>query len=287
MIDLHTHSTFSDGSLTPEELVQEALRRNLSAIALTDHDTVTGILHFLEACKKYQIKGIPGIEFSVDDELTDGGQIHLIGLFIDHNSPEINKYAQSMKQHRIERNVKIVKKLKQLRIKISTKDVEKESTDGVLGRAHIARVLIKKEVVASVQEAFDKLLGPGKPAFVPKPRFMAEEIISLIKNANGIAILAHPIYLNFKSTQELYEFIRNLADYGLDGVEIFYPNTPKKMVHRLLKITDKLNLLISGGSDYHGKIIRPEVNLGTGRGDLYIPDCLLEKMEEYRKKIKI
>lgn len=287
MIDLHTHSTFSDGSLTPEELVQEALRRNLSAIALTDHDTVTGIPHFLKACKKYQIKGIPGIEFSVDDELTDGGQIHLIGLFIDHNSPEINKYAQSMKQHRIERNVKIVKKLKQLRIKISTKDVEKESTDGVLGRAHIARVLIKKEVVASVQEAFDKLLGPGKPAFVPKPRFMAEEIISLIKNANGIAILAHPIYLNFKSTQELYEFIRNLADYGLDGVEIFYPNTPKKMVHRLLKIADKLNLLISGGSDYHGKIIRPEVNLGTGRGDLYIPDCLLEKMEEYRKKIKI
>jgi len=280
MIDLHTHSTFSDGSLTPEELVKEAKKNRLSALALTDHDTVSGIPHFLKACQKYKIKGIPGIEFSVNDELSDGGQIHIIGLFIDHTSAEINKYARSMKKFRIERNKKIVNKLQEMDIPITIAEVQEESTDGVLGRAHIARVLIKKEVVLSVQEAFDKLIGPGKPAFVPKPRFMAEEIIGLIKNAGGLSILAHPMHLNFKSSIKLYDFIQSLAGYGLNGIEIFYPNTPKKTVNQLLKIADELELLISGGSDYHGKTIRPEINLGTGRGDLHIPDCLLEEMEK-------
>ncbi|MCK5077971.1 MAG: PHP domain-containing protein [Calditrichia bacterium] len=283
MIDLHTHSTFSDGSLTPEQLVKEAVKCNLSAIALTDHDTVSGIPNFLKACKKHRIKGIPGIEFSVNDELSGGGQVHLIGLFIDHHSTVINKYAKAMKQHRIERNRKIVEKLNQAGIVITAKDVENENADGVLGRVHIAKALIKKRMISSVQEAFDTLIGPGKPAFVPKPRFQAEEIINMIHQANGIAILAHPLYLNFASNK-ITPFINELVKYGLDGVEVFYPNTPKKIVHTLLKIVEEKKLLISGGSDYHGKPIRPEVNLGTGRGDIYIPDNLLKEMEEYRNK---
>ncbi len=284
MIDLHTHSTFSDGTLTPEELVQKAVESELSALALTDHDTVAGLPRFMKACFERGITGVPGVEFSVDDELGNEGQLHILGLFIDYTSPLIMQYARKMKEKRLKRNERIIAILKQNNIEIDNKEVLKLSGVGVPGRVHIAGIMVKKGYVKSVQQAFDLYLGPGKKAFIPKPKFPPQTIIDLIHDLGGISILAHPVYLKLPSIKMLKNYVKNLIDLGLDGIEIFYSNTPKNITSALLQLCAEHDLLISGGSDFHGIEVRPDIRLGSGASNLYIPDILLEKMQTYLRK---
>lgn len=285
MIDLHTHSIYSDGSLSPTELVKKAKKIGISALALTDHDNADGLSEFIKACNTFHIEGIPGVEFSVEEDEETGKQLHIVGLFIEYESKVMEEFARHMKSKRLDRAVKIIKKLNSLGFNFQNTDIENIQRHNMIGRSHIAALMLKKGYISTIQEGFEKWLGAGKPAFVPKPSFNPGWIIELIHKMKGLAILAHPVLLQYNTYEKLYTTIKNLKEKGLDGVEVFYPFTPVKLAHRLLDWCQELDLLVSGGSDFHGLEIKPNVFLGTGDGNLYIPAILLHKMKEKRKKM--
>lgn len=280
MIDLHTHSTFSDGSLTPTQLVLEARTAGIEYLALTDHDTGKGLDEFIAACKENGIYPVPGVEFSVFEDPVTRQQMHILGLFLDHHHPDLTSFEALMKTKRRERAFQIIDHLESDGYRFSNEQKEQLTRLNTISRAHLAKMMIQNNYIHSVDEAFDRFFGVGKPYFLPKPQFSPEYIIGLIHNLGGLAMLAHPVYLNCNSYSELKSIIQDLKRSGLDGVEVYYPKTPKSMIHQLLTWCDELDLLISGGSDFHGKDIRPEIALGKGTGHLYIPNILIDQMQK-------
>lgn len=271
-IDLHTHSTCSDGTLTPSEVVKLAKEKGLSAIALTDHDTIDGLHEAIETGKEIGIEVITGIEFSVAGDT----EMHLLGLDFDLDCPAITDILDEMIVQREKRNYIVIELLEKLGIHITIDEIHAESTSPVTGRSQIAKVMLKKGYVSSIKEAFDKYLAFGKPAFVERSTLTPEKAIDIIHKSGGKAFLAH-LNQTGKSDNELYELLTHLKKCGLDGIEGYYTEYTDDMNTCYRKMAENTGLLLSGGSDFHGAN-KDGYEIGTGKNNLQIPYALIEKI---------
>ena len=284
-IDLHTHSTFSDGTLTPEEIIVLAKEKGLKAIAITDHDTLDGIDEFMAAGEKHGIETIPGIEFaSYYDFLGRKVEIHIVGLFIDHNNEVIQTAAEKIKQQRYERNIKMIEKLTEIGFPMTYDELYEISGCGNCTRAHYAQLMYKKGYTKTVNEAFEKYISLGLPGHVPRKLITPTEAIEIIKAAGGIPVLAHAaLYkLDYDAIRKL---VRELKEYGLKAMEVMYSTFKPEQEREITRIAKEEGLLFSGGSDYHGKN-KADIDLGVGRGNLKIPYSFLEELKKEKEKMK-
>ena len=273
-IDLHTHSYYSDGSFSPTDLVLEAKKANLSAIALTDHDNVDGVREAILAGQKYGIEVISGIEFSVKNDV---GETHILGYGIYTDNPILTEAIEKSKESRRQNNVRTAQALQNLGIDITVEDARAISPKGLLGRAHFAKVMVNKGYVKSVKEAFDKYLQKGRPGYNSLRLFDAEETINIIHASGGKAFLAH-LHLTKLKGNDLDEYVKELKSMGLDGIEGYYTEYDEKMEREYHSLAKKYSLLVSGGSDYHGSN-KTDIKIGVGYGNLKIPYGLLEKIK--------
>lgn len=258
--DLHTHSTASDGLFSPKEIVVYAKEKGLSAVAITDHDAIGGYHEAAETGKELGIEVVPGVEIST---LYDGTEIHMLGLWIDPNYPDLQKQLERQRNIRAERNKMVIKLLNQLGIQISLDEVlkkgEVQGKEVNVGRPHIAEVLVDKGFAVSVDEAFDLYLARGKMAYATPDRISPFDAIELIHEAGGVAVVAHPgIY-------DRDELLSKLIEAGLDGIEYHHPDHKEEEVEKYLTFAKEHHLLISAGSDFHGarQNIMYHADLGT------------------------
>jgi len=275
-IDLHAHTTASDGSLTPRELVHLAKSEDLSAIAITDHDTMDGVEEGLNEGEKCGVEVVPGLEISVKFS----GEMHILGYYVDRNCEELREALKRLQQYRRERNPRIIQKLQELGLDITMAEAEQAAGGNVVGRPHIAQVLVNKGYTATPDEAFDKYLEEGKPAYVSKEKLTPAEGIRLIARAKGIPVLAHPKSLGL-TEWELDQLIESLKCEGLMGIEVYYSTHSEEETALYLKLARKHQLLLTGGSDFHGAP-KPEIRLGKGLGDLQVCEYLLEELKKVR-----
>lgn len=280
-IDLHVHSNKSDGSNTPEELVQLAIEKNLSAFALTDHDTVDGIDDARNHAAWLRENGtpnvpeiIPGIELSTEYY---GKDIHLLGLYIDHHAPVFCNHLKYFIESRVERNRKMCANLAAAGIDISYEKLLALFPDSVITRAHYSVYLVEHGYSLSKEDAFSQYLGDHTKYFVPRELITPEMGVELILKAGGIPVLAHPILYHMSDTR-LEELVSRLKNAGLVGIEALYSTYNQAEERQIRKLADKYDLCISGGSDYHG-IAKPGLELGTGYGKLFIPEDLLQHLK--------
>lgn len=278
-VDLHLHTTASDGVMSPSEIVRYAKARGLHAIAITDHDTIDGLEEGLSEGKRIDFEVIPGIEISAEHS---PGSMHLLGFFLDIHHPLLNEKLKYLQKARAERNPKIAERFKQLGIDITYEEVKRASGGGQVGRPHFAQVLLEKNIVTSFQEAFDRFLKKGAPAYVDKLRFTPKETIYLINEAKGVAVLAHPKTLNLKGYLELETLIVRLIEEGLKGIEVYYPEHSPLEVAKYKTLAERYNLLVTGGTDYHG-IEKNGMEIGIGRGEMRLPYSIVERIRAARK----
>ena len=274
-IDLHTHTTASDGSLTPSQLVHYAKEKGLRALAVTDHDTIEGNEEALIAGMSEDLIVVPGIEISVD---YSPGSMHMLGYFIDTGSQRLQEKLALLQDSRADRNPKIIEKLNEIGLAVTYDEVVEASGGGQVGRPHIAKVLLHKGYITTIQEAFDKYLGKGGPAYFDKFRLSPEDAITMITDAGGVPVLAHPFTLKCNNQGELERLIKQLTDHGLQGIEVYYTEHNKQQSSRYRLLAERNNLLLTGGSDFHGANMAG-VDLGTGRGSLKIPYHLFENLK--------
>lgn len=274
MIDLHTHSTESDGTLTPEELMRHAKEAGLSAIALTDHDTISGIKRAMPVAKELRLELVPGIELSTDYR---GTEVHILGYYIDVEHPEFLARLLEFVDSRDRRNEKMVLLLQQEGFDITMEDLFRENPDSVITRAHFARYLVEHGFVKDRETVFRKYLGDNCRCYVPREKITPFEAVRLIQLGGGLAFFAHPILCHMNHDR-LRFLIHNLKDAGLAGLEAIYSMNMPGDQRNLLKYAKEFNLLISGGSDFHGAN-KPQIHLGTGKGNLHIPYKILERIK--------
>ncbi|WP_319470549.1 PHP domain-containing protein [uncultured Pseudodesulfovibrio sp.] len=279
MIDLHTHSTASDGTLSPTELVKLAAETGLKAIALTDHDTLGGVAEAVAAGKEYGVEVIPGCELSLESP-AGVGWMHMVALFLPPEPEELQKAFDWVIEGRKNRNREIVEKLRQQGISITYEAVAARA-GGTIGRPHFAQELLSLGVVSSVDEAFKVWLGDNGRAYIPKRKLQPKQALDILNNIGATSILAHPfaLGLDMPKTEEL---VTDLKDMGLDGMEVYYSEHSESMTKDYKEMTERLGLLASGGSDFHGSV-KPKISLGKGKGGLRVPYELLEKMKEDRR----
>ncbi len=275
MIDLHTHSTASDGTFPPSQLIDFAISKGITHLGMTDHDTIDGIEEATNYAKNKTIKFVAGVEISVEfKEKT----MHIIGYAVNHKDDSLNEKLKILKKAREDRNPKILKKLNDFGFKMSYDEVKDEAGGGVVGRPHFAKVMLKKNYVSSTQEAFEKYLSKGASCYVDKYRLEPEDGIKMIKESGGMAVLAHPLSLKL-DCEEVRNVAKSLKDCGLEGIECFYRNHTKEDEENLLKIAKDLDLMVTGGSDFHGSN-RPNIFIGIGEGKMNIPLWVAEKFFE-------
>ncbi len=277
MIDLHTHSIYSDGTHTPTELVAMAGERGLRALALTDHDTVAGIGELLAAGQGAAVETVPGIELSAE---CGQGTMHILGYYIDPASPALTAMLAKIREGRATRNVEILKKLNRLGYVLRWSDLEKHTGKDVVGRPHFAEVLVERGYVKSRKSAFDLLLAKGRPAYAERYHCSAGECIGFIREAGGVAVLAHPATIHLSDTK-LRALVGELAGQGLGGIEAYYAEHRPENRKKFIGWAEELGLLCTGGSDFHGKN-SPDLKLGTGFGQLRVPDEVLEQLKARR-----
>ena len=279
-IDLHTHSSASDGSDTPSELVRKAEEAGLAAVALCDHDTVSGIQEFLEASGKTET--VPGIEISTR---LFKKEIHIIGLFVDPRSPALLEPLAYLRRTRIERNRKILERLGNGGFEVTENDVAEFAQGESIGRPHIAKALVAKGYFEDVHSAFVKCLKPGTPFYIPRDFLPPDQSIRIIHEAGGSAFWAHPMHGPRGDRAFLKKFLRELISWGLDGLEGYYSLFTERQHGIAMAMANERNLPVSGGSDYHGEN-QPSIQLGRGCGTLKIPYSVLEAIRQYRKNKK-
>ncbi|PID72257.1 MAG: phosphoesterase [Desulfobulbus propionicus] len=280
-IDLHTHSIYSDGSNTPEELIQLAQGNGITALSLTDHDTMQGVSELVALGKKYHTNIITGVEISAR---YNSQSLHILGYGINPNNATFTQWLARLQDGREQRNLKILHSLQDFGIDITQEEVDKVSMTGLAGRPHFARLLIEKGVVKTFNDAFRIYLGKGQKAWHSRFCYSAIETIKTIHEAGGIAVLAHPGVIDHEHKRQP-AIIRELALYGLDGIEVIYPTHSKKFQKTLLDLAEKHHLLVTGGSDYHG-VTRPANRLAGLGGSICPPESLLpailKKIAEYQ-----
>lgn len=285
MIDLHVHSNCSDGSFTPKELVEYALTHDISAFALTDHDTVAGLDEAISYSdilsgkvseknpEGKMLKVIPGIEFSTEYE---GRDIHIVGLFIDYKSEMFENHITSFVASRDARNEKMCGLLREHGIDITYEELQESFPGAVITRAHYGRFLLENGYVKSIPEAFDRYVGDHASCFVPREKVTPAQAVQLIRAVGGIPVLAHPT-LYHMSTMRLERLVSELKEAGLLAIEGIYSTYSVSETREMQEIAKKYGLRISGGSDFHG-INKPGLHFGTGYGKLYIHEDVLEKL---------
>lgn len=278
MIDLHTHSTYSDGTYSPQELINMAYEKGLKAIAITDHDTIEGINYAIDISKELNIELINGIEFSADYK---GIEIHILGYFLDITNKNLLNLLKELEKTREKRNLELIKKLNNIGVNISLDYIKSLSSYGLITKAHFATALLNKGYVKSRNEAFSLYLGKGKPAYVQRVLISYEEAINFILDAKGIPVLAHPIIYKL-SEKDLNIAVKDLKDKGLCGIECYYPSNTLNQTNFLIELAKKYNLKITGGSDFHGEN-RPNVSLGNIFLEKQIDYEILEDLKTIRR----
>ena len=273
-IDLHVHSTFSDGTQTPTELVKEAVACGLRAFALTDHDSTKGIEEALEAARTYDLEVIPGIELST---ALNGKEIHILGHYINPYNESLSSHLERFVQLREERNHKICSLLREQGIDITYEKLRARFPDAIITKMHFVVYMLEQGDIKTIQEGFNKYVGDGAPCYVPRERITPFEAIDLIREAGGLPTFAHPILCHY-SENELDTLVGELKKAGLAGIESIYSTYAPADERLIRKLAAKYDLFITGGSDYHGKN-KPDISLGKGRGNLFIPEDLLDAMQ--------
>lgn len=287
-IDLHTHSTASDGTMRPAELVREAKAAGLSALALTDHDTVAGLEEAAAEAERLGLEFVPGVELSAE---SPGYPLHLLGLWLPLRPAGLAVVLEDLRRKREERNHAIIERLRERGLNVTHEELEAIAAEGdpdaadegrSVGRPHIARLLMVKGYVTHIQEAFARYLGSWGSAYVPKAKLSAEQAIALLKADGGLAVMAHPCLVNLSLTALEKELIR-YRDMGLDGLEVYYTEHSDQQTRDYLRLARKLGLAVTGGTDFHGAI-KPDIKLGRGKGKgkLKIPYSVLEDLKKYR-----
>jgi predicted metal-dependent phosphoesterase TrpH len=278
-IDLHIHSTASDGTYSPSDILKLAAQAGLQAIAITDHDTLDGSRQALECDLPPGLRFITGVEISAQApaQCNAGGSLHILGYGLDPDHPDLIQTLHKFQQVREARTHQMLHRLHQLGIQLSLEQVMMEVGDGAPSRPHVASAMVKAGIVADIEEAFQKYIGKGRPAYVGKERLDCRQTFELILAAGGIPVLAHPYLIQCQGPDELRNLVEMLCDLGLKGLEVYYPKQPAEAVHLYLAMTERYGLLATGGSDFHGRLT-PEIEMGRGTGGLYIPYELFEKM---------
>ena len=273
-IDLHNHTTASDGSETPAAAVALAAELGLAAIAVTDHDSVSGLAEAAETGKALGVEVIPGIEVSADYR---GNRAHILGLFIDPASESLLPVLNWAVGERERRNERIIAAMEADGFDISLEDLRREYPDSVLGRPHMAEHLMRKGYVSSVKEAFDRYLGDGRPYYRDRERISLSEAVRCIRGAGGIAIVAHPFQYGYDE-RELLSYIATAAQAGCAGIEAYYSEHSPVQQEYLLDLAQRRGLLVSGGSDWHGTR-KPLIRMGSGiDGGLSVPYEVLTRL---------
>lgn len=285
-IDLHIHTTASDGSFSPTQVVMEADRRGLSVIAITDHDTVDGVEEALNA--RDALYGLDNVDFGDEGEKLivvpgveisssyEGREVHILGLFVDHKDEVLKRNLSTMKKERDDRNSRIIELFQKAGIPVTMDDLIKDQPDCVITRAHFARYLVEKGYVKSKDEAFKKYLGEGRPFYIPRSCVEADAAIEWIHNSGGMTFLAHPYLYGWKENK-LRNMICSLKEMGLDGLEAYHSSTDMGRTNQLREYGKQMGLLICGGSDFHGSNM-PYIHLGVGKGNLRITRFVYDKI---------
>ena len=278
MIDLHVHSTYSDGTLSPEELIFLAEECGVTALALCDHNTVAGVPRFLAAAENKNIQAIPGIEFSTEYQ---GTEVHILGLFIEpEHYAAVTEKVNWMLVQKEQANRNLIEALKPAGILLDYEKIKAGTPNGQVNRAVIAAEMVRLGYCESVKDCFKQWLSPKRGYYSPPKRLDVFEVIGFIKSIGAVAILAHP-FLNF-TEEELEIFLNEAVRWNLDAMEVYYPKFSPEQTAAACRIAEKFGLLFSGGSDFHGEN-KPDISMGTGRGDLHVPENLLKPLKN--KKI--
>lgn len=278
LLDLHVHTNCSDGTFSPEEVVELATKKSILALAITDHDTTIGAVRAIEAAKGADIEVIPGVEISTASR---SGILHVLGYYINPKDMDLSTRLEWLRNARNNRITMIVEKLVQLGISIKEEDVYEHAGKGAPGRPHVANALVKKSIVDSRQEAFDKYLVKHAPAYVEKMKLKPEESITLIRKSGGVAAVAHPYTLGYDNYQALASMIGELKDMGLMGIEAYYPRHTPEQTSMYLKLAKELDLIVTGGTDFHGAN-KPDVELGVIPGFSPLPLTILDALKLHR-----
>ena len=282
MIDLHTHSTASDGSYSPTALMAEAAKRGITTVALTDHDTIGGLDEAAKAAMERDIRFIHGVELEI--AWNQGGEFHLLGLGINRPTPAFKVAIEELARRRMDRNMEIIERMNKAGIRVSYDDVVAIASVSLsgggeagvhsIGRPHFAAFLAKQKITKNRQQAFSRYLGKGKPFYIPKTGLEFEKAAEVIRESGGIAVLAHPMSL-YTAWGRLPDLIKSLKESGLDGLEAWHPNSRVSECKRLEELGKKLGLYVTAGSDFHGEA-RPGRKLGITAGGKKIEESFLE-----------
>lgn len=277
-VDLHIHSNASDGTYSPEEIIDIAVKSGISAISITDHDTLDGV-------KKAIAKGIPeSLNFVTGVEISStppegcfcAGSFHVLGYGVDPEHQELLGVLAKQKQARLDRNPRMLEKLGKIGIDIAIEDVEAEASGGQPGRPHIAVCMVRAGYVKTLESAFDRYLAKGRPGYVEKEKIPCDQAISVISKSGGISVLAHPGLLRCQHDMPFDRLFTCLSDMGLGGLEAYYTGHSESQVAMFEGMARRRNLVVTGGSDFHGEI-KPDIKIGTGRGTLKVPySCFLD-----------
>lgn len=281
-IDLHVHSTASDGTLTPSEILAQAVRLGLKAIAITDHDTLSGSVAALDGGIPAALKFVTGIEisaaappgFSVD------GSVHILGYGIDPQHAALNEMLDKLKFAREKRNPQIIARLNALGMGLQLEELVRLVGKATAGRPHIAQLMVKKGMAQSIDDAFDRFLGKHKPAYVDKYRVPMAVAIDAIDQAGGVAVLAHPFLNRLTDPQTFESFLLTLKSMGLKGIEAIYPDHSPSVTADYCRLARKHNLLVTGGTDFHGEVT-PGIRMGLGDGSFHVPYALYETLASH------
>lgn len=277
-VDLHIHSTASDGSLTPFEIVAAAEEAGLSAISITDHDSVDGCRQLLHTSFPLPLDFMTGVEISAAAPGgMFGGSLHLLGYDFDVDDAALTQGLAEQEKARNNRSPKIIHRLNQLGIPLALEEVQTFAQGSQIGRPHIARAMVKHGIVSSIEEAFDRYLGRNGPAYVDKARIPCEQAMTLIREAGGVPVLAHPGLIPVNNAAELDDLVTFLTDRGLQGLEVFYPGHAAEQVEEYRQLAARHDLLMTGGSDFHGAL-NSHIRLGKGTGDLFVSYTLYERL---------
>lgn len=265
-IDLHIHTTASDGTLSPAKLVQEASERGISVLGVTDHDTLDGLPEAISTAASYGITVVPGVELSTTVPF---GEVHVLGYFVDQKDRAFVSALRSLAEARKRRIETMIDLLRELGFDLDRDDVMRDADDGSIGRPHVARALMRLGVVTSVGEAFDRFLSPGKPGWVPRERFTPGEAVALLASNGALPVLAHPY-----STRAIEATVDQLVPSGLRGLEVFYGEYRDEQRRHLGEIAERSGLIPTGGSDYHG----PPQREGRALGSVDVPSAVWERL---------
>ena len=265
IIDMHTHSTFSDGTETPERIVKLAKQRRISMLALTDHDTTSGLSSFMKACRAEGMNGVCGVELSAEADFT----LHILGYRFNPEDEQLNRRLQDIRDQRNSRNEKMCRKLSSQGIDINIEEVRKISGGEVVARPHMAQLLVRKGYASSIPEAFAKYVGVHGSGYVARERIPARECVELIRNAGGMAVMAHPLHTHLPE-DELEKIVGKLRDYGLWGIETIYSGYGTENIFTITKMANKYGLVQTAGSDFHGAN-KPGREMGMQVPDTFLP----------------